>query len=161
MPKYVSGCSTCPDISLQPSRLEFLLDTKQLLSVLYQEESQIGINKQETQQRGTLSVYWKLARVSRAVASILWLVRNQIFHNNGDSTVNPDHIQSCRYIGIYTPPLLQDLTLPFALGVTCTSCARKGAKKPLLWVVLTSQKLLPSTFICCWSEKDGYGCNLP
>jgi len=47
MPKYVSGNSTCPDICLQPSRLEFLLDTKQPLSVLYHEESQIGINKQE------------------------------------------------------------------------------------------------------------------
>lgn len=51
MPKYVSGYSTCPDICLQPSRLEFLLDTKQPQSVLYHEESQIGINKQETQRR--------------------------------------------------------------------------------------------------------------
>lgn len=72
MPKYVSGYSTCPDTRLQPSCLEFLLDTTQPLSVLYHEETQIAINKQETQQTGTLRVYWKWARVSGAAAPILW-----------------------------------------------------------------------------------------
>lgn len=111
MPKYVFGYSTCPDICLQPSCLEFVLDTEQPLSVLYHEESQIGINKQETQQRGTLSVYWKLARVSRTAASILRQVRTQIFHNNRDRVVKPARVQSCRYTEIYTQPLLQGLTL--------------------------------------------------
>lgn len=113
MPKYVSGYSTCPDICLQPSCLEFVLDTEQPLSVLCHEESQIGINKQETQQRGTLSVYWKLARVSRTAVSILRQVRNQIFHNNGDGVVQPARVQSCRYTGIYTQPCPQGLTLAF------------------------------------------------
>lgn len=118
MPKYVSGYSTCPDICLQPSCLEFVLDTEQPLSVLYHEESQIGINKQETQQRGTLSAYWKLARVSRTAASVLQQVRTQIFHSKGDSAVKPAQIQSCRHTGIYTQPLLQGLTpaLPHCPG---------------------------------------------
>lgn len=45
-------------------------------------------------------------------------VRNQIFHNNGDRVVKSAQVQSCRYTGIYTQPLLQGLTpaLPHSLG---------------------------------------------
>lgn len=105
-------------LSAAPSCLEFMLDTEQPLSVLYHEESQIGINKQETQQRGTLSAYWKLARVSKTAASILQQARTQIFHNTGDSAVKPARVQSCRHTGIYTQPLLQGLipAFPHSLG---------------------------------------------
>lgn len=68
-------------------------------------------------------------------------------------------------------PLLQDLTLPFDLGVTPTSCARKRVKLRLLWVVLSSQRLLWSTLtFCCSKEqnshlllflKASYSCSLP
>lgn len=75
--------------------------------------------------------------------------------------MKPAQVQSCRYPGIYTQPLLQYPTLPFALGVTHTSCARKGVKRTLLWVVLNSQRLLWSTLIFCWPKKAGYGCSLP
>lgn len=152
MPKYVSGYGSRPDICLQPSHLEFLLDTKQPLSMLYHVGSHTRINKQETAEENSLCLLETDPCAENC--SIYFAVSQQSnFHNNGDNTVKPAQVQNCRHAGIHTQSLLQGLTPPFALGVSHTSRARNGAKQILLWVMLKSQRLLWTNPIFCWPKK--------
>lgn len=154
MPKYVSGYSSCPDICLQPSRLEFLLNTKQPLSMLCYDGSHTGINKQKTAEENPRCLLETDSCVENC-GTYFAVSQESNFHNNGDNIVKPAQVQNCRHAGIYTQSLLQDLTPPFALVVSHTSCARNGEKQTLLRVMLKSHRLLWKNPIFCWPKKAG------